>query len=150
MEEMKETAMKHLITTCALALLLAAPAYAQNTPKADAAKPAPQGMMMNCPMMGDTSAMQKDLGSMMGDVETMMKETKNGAQKDRLQKMHERMAVMMASMQKMGGGMMSNGMMGNGMMGGQQPGAAAPANPQAAPATPPVTPEDHTAHHPAQ
>ena len=140
--------MKHMITACALALLLAAPAYAQDStaPEAGAAKPAPQGMMMNCPMMGDTSAMRKDLGSMMGDVETMMKETENGAQKDRLQKLHERMAVMMASMQQMGMG----GMMGNGMMGGQQPRTAAPADPQATPSTAPISPEDHTAHHPAQ
>lgn len=145
--------MKHLITTCALALLLAAPAYAQsnNVPRADAAKPAPQGMMMNCPMMADMSGMQKDMGSMMAEMQVMKNDAKDPAMKQKMQKMHERMAVMMTSMQKMGmGGMMGNRMTGSGMMGGQQSGNASPTNPQAAPATPPVSPEDHAAHHPAQ
>jgi hypothetical protein len=139
--------MKHLLKTCALALLLASPTYAQDAtaPTTDAGKPAPQGMMMNCPMMGDTSAMQKDLGSMMGDVETMMKETNNGAQKERLQRMHAQMQAMMANMQKMG----ANGMMGNGMMGAQQPRAATPGNPETAPSTAPASPDDHESHHPA-
>jgi hypothetical protein len=148
MNAMKEIAMKHLITTCALALQLAAPAYAQSgtAAQADAAKPVPQGMM-NCPMMADTG-MQKDMGGMMFEMQAITNDTKDAATKERMQKIQDRMAVMMANMQKrMGGtGMMGNGTMSSGMMGGQQPGAT----PQAAPTTTPVPPDDNATHHPGQ
>ena len=128
-----------------LALPLAASAQTDTTPKADAAPKAAGGMMMNCPMMTDMGGMQKDLGVMMGDVEGMTKDAKDPATKETLQKMHDRMAAMMVNMQKMGG-MMGNMMGGRTTQGSQQPGSAAPA----VPATPPVSPEDHQAHHPGQ
>ena len=137
--------MKHLMMTCALAALLALPfaASAQKAaPKADA--PAASSTMMNCPMMGNMAGMQKDMGSVMSEMQAMMKDTKDPALKDRIQKMHDRMSAMMVNMQNMS----SMGMMGN-MMGGQQPGNAAPAKQQATPPSPPESPEDHAAHHPA-
>jgi hypothetical protein len=39
---------------------------------------------------------------MMGEVENMMKDTNDAAQKERLQRMQRRMTAMMANMQKMG------------------------------------------------
>ena len=127
-----------------LALPVAASAQTDTTPK-DGAPKAMGGMMMNCPMMTDMGGMEKDLGAMMNDVDGMMKDAKDPAAKDHLQKMHDRMAAMMVNMQKMGG-MMGNMMGGRTTQGSQQPGSAAPA----VPATPPVSPEDHQAHHPAQ
>lgn len=140
--------MKHPIkaTAVAVLLLLPLPACAQSAaaPKTEAPA-ASGGMIMNCPMMGDNTAMRKDMGGMMSEMQAMMKDAKDPAMKERMQKMHARMSVMMASMQKMGMG----GMMGNGMMGGQQPASAAPGKPKTAPAAP-ISPDDHAAHHPVQ
>ena len=133
--------MKHLMTTCALAALLALPfaASAQNAaPKANA--PAVSSTMMNCPMMANMSGMQKDTDGVMSEMQAMMKDTKDPALKERMQDMHDRMSAMMVNMQKMGS---------MGMMGSQQPGNAAPAKPEATPPAAPVSPEDHAAHHAA-
>lgn len=140
--------MKHPIKTAAVTalLILPLPARAQSATAPKTQPPAASGgMMMNCPMMGATTAMQKDMGGMMSEMQAMMKDAKDPAMKERMQKMHERMSVMMAGMQKMGMG----GMMGNRMMGGQQPANAAPAKSETAPAAP-ASPDDHAAHHPAQ
>ena len=139
------TLMRAGLFSAMLALPLTASAQTDTTPKVDAAPKAAGGMMMNCPMMTDMGGMQKDLGVMMGNVEGMTKDAKDPATKEALQKMHDRMAAMMVNMQKMGG-MMGNMMGGRTTQGGQQPGNSAPA----APATPPVSPEDHQAHHPGQ
>jgi len=130
--------MKTSLFAAIIALPLAASAQTSTTPQSDTSKPG--AMMMNCPMMADMGGMQKDLSTMMGEVESMMKDTKDTAQKERLQRMQGRMSAMMANMQKMGM-----------MMGGGQPQGSAPTAP-AAPATPPadVSPQDHEAHHPAQ
>jgi hypothetical protein len=114
-------------------------------PKADAST-ASGGMMMNCPMMANMSGMQKDMESMMSEMQAMMKDGMDPAINERMQKMHERIGAMKASMQKMGGmgGMMSN------MMGGQQTGNAAPAKPDTASPATPVSPEDHAGPHPGQ
>ena len=140
--------MKTLIKACLFSAILTLPAYAQTgtAPKADAAPKAATGMMMNCPMMGDMSGMQKDMGSMMSGMQAMMKDTTDPAMRERMAKMHEQMSAMMVNMQKMGGMM---GMMGSGgMPGASQPNNTAPAAP-AAPAKPPAA-DDHEAHHPAQ
>jgi hypothetical protein len=136
--------MKRLKRACLIAALMALPvaASAQNDTAAKAEAPkaaAPAMMMMNCPMMAGMGDMQKDFGAMMGDLEGMMKGTKEADTKERLQKMHERMAVMMARMQTM------QSMMGGGMPGAAQPNNTAPA----APATPPASEDEHNAHHPA-
>ena len=146
--------MKRLIRSCAVAAVMVLPfaALAQNdgADQRKAPTPAP-GMMMACPMMGNMDAMHKDVGAMVGEVETMMKDAKDPAQKDRLQRMHDRMTAMMAGMQKMSA---MHSMMG--MMKGS--GMAAPAAPAQKDVTPdtsapnstaPVSPEDHKAHHPA-
>ncbi|HKY19163.1 MAG TPA: hypothetical protein VJL82_09540 [Rhizomicrobium sp.] len=143
--------MKHLIRACLVSALMALPvaASAQSdvAPKAEAPKVA-AGKMMACPMMGEMAAMQKDMDMMMGEVKGMMKDAKDTAQNEHLKKMHDHMAAMMVSMQKMSA---MHGMMGS-MMSGGMPGAPAPNN--AAPAAPapnnaaPVSPEDHRAHHP--
>lgn len=122
--------MKHLIKTTAAVALLTMPltAYAQSAAAPKTQAPAASGgMMMNCPMMGEASSMQKDMGGMMSDMQATMKNATDPAMKERMQKMHGRMSAMMASMQKMGG---------------QQPGNAAPAKPETAP----VSPDDHAAH----
>ena len=144
--------MKRPIRLCAIAAVLVLPfaALAQNGAADQAKAPAASGMTMGCPMMGNMDAMNKDMGAMVGDLETMMKDAKDPTQKDRLQNMHDRMTAMMANMQKMGGMQSMMGMMKGGM-------AAPAASPQkdAAPDTPapnstaPVSPEDHKAHHPA-
>ena len=134
--------MKHPITRYALVALLALPfaASAQNAaPKSDAPA-ARNGMTMNCPMMTNMSAMQRDMGGVMSEMLAMMKDTKDPALKERMQKMHDRMSAMVVSMQKMGS---------MGMMGGQQPGNTAPVKPDATPPAAPVSPEDHAEHHPA-
>ena len=137
--------MKHVMMICAFAALLALPfaASAQNVaPKADGSA---ANNARNCPMIAGMPGVQKDMGGVMSEMQAMMKDTKDPALKERIQKMHEQMSAMMASMQKMGG----MGMMGN-MMGGQQPGNAAPAKPETAPSPAPEPPEDHDAHHTAQ
>jgi hypothetical protein len=114
---------------------LPAPLFAQP----DTAPKPPNAM--NCPAGADMGAMQKDMGGMMTDMNAMMSGMNDPKIKERMQKMHEQMAAMLANMQKMGG------MMGGGAVrGGQAPANAAPA----APATPPAAPEDHDAHHPGQ
>ena len=124
-----------VISACLFSAALMLPAYAYAQGEAT-----PKGMGgLNCPMTTDTTAMQKDLGTMMKDVDGMMKGTLNAAMKDHLQKMHDQMTAMMVNMQKMGG-MMAGGM----MQGGQQPGSAA----QSKPDKPSVSPEDQDAHHP--
>ena len=132
--------MKALMNVCvvsALALPVAAFAETDTTPKTDTSQKAPAGM--NCPMMGDTGAMQKDMGAMMKDMSAMMSSTTDPSMKGRMQKMHDQMGAMMGNMQKMGGGMMGGGM----MQGGQNSGSA-PST------TPPASSDDHNAHHPAQ
>jgi lauroyl/myristoyl acyltransferase len=117
----------HFMRASFIAGIVGLPFYAHAQGAAEAKPPMP----MNCPMMGNLDGMQKDLGGMMGDVENMMKRPQSEAAKERLQKMHERMAVMMTRMQ----GMRSmRGMMGNsvgGMMGDQQTNAPIPAVPSA-------------------
>ena len=140
-----KTFMRAGIFSVLLALPVAASAQTDTAPKADPAPKAAGGMMMNCPMMADIDGVQKDLRVMMSGVEGMMKDSKDPATKETLQKMHDRMAVMMGNMQKMGG-MMGNMMSGRVTQGGQKPGSAAPETP----ATPPTSPEDHQAHHPGQ
>jgi hypothetical protein len=159
-EQPMEHPMKILMKACLFSALLVLPgaAYAQTAtaPQPDTAAKAAGAMAMNCPMMADMGAMQKDLATMMGNVDGMMKDTKDPAMQARLQTMHDRMAAMTVNMQKMGG-MMGGGMMGGGMIQGAQPsGNAAPATPDAAPASPPASsaapedPADHAAHHPGQ
>ena len=121
--------MNILRNLCLASALLALPglAYADTKPAAG----------MNCPMMGDATSLQKGMGGMMTDMSAMMKDIGDPVMKARMQKMHEQMAAMMASMQGMHGGMMGGGMMGGGRM-------------QAKPreAAPPAAPDDHAAHHP--
>ena len=145
--------MKRLSRSCAIAAVLVLPfaAFAQNGGAEQSKVPAPASVMtMACPMMGNMDAMHRDMGAMVGDVETMMKDVKDPAQKDRLQKMHDRMTAMMASMQKMGG---MHSMMG--MMKGGVATPDAPPQQDVTPDTPapnttaPVSPDDHKAHHPA-
>ena len=101
-------------------------------------KPAP-GTSMNCPMMGEAATTRQDMSAMMTDMSAMMKDTSDPALNVRMQKMHEKMAMMSASMRKMGGGMMEGGMMGRGRV---------QAKPDGAPAKAPAAPDDHAAHHP--
>src|SRR6185295_1554178 len=89
----RENTMKNVLRACLFSTLLALPVAASaqtDTPKADAPKAA-GGMMMNCPMMADMGGMQKNLGTMMSDVESMMKGAKDAGTKERLQKMHDGM-----------------------------------------------------------
>ena len=82
--------MKNLIRTCAFAALLAVPAfsYAQDTVTPKPGGPtAGVGMMANCPF-ADTSGMQRDLGSMMSQMQGMMNVTKDPGMKQRMQQMH--------------------------------------------------------------
>ena len=91
---------------------------------------------MGCPMMGQMTAMQKDMGGLMGDMDAMMKGMSDPAAKARMQTMREHMTAMMANMQ----------MMGSGMMGGATPPQS---NATPAPsAAPPAGAEEHDAHHP--
>lgn len=92
-------------------------------------KPAPE-TGMTCPMMGDAAAMRQDMGAMMTDMRAMMKDIPDPAMKARMQKMHEKMATMMAGMHGMHGGMMDGGMM------------------RGSPDSAPAAPDDHAAHHP--
>jgi len=115
----------HLIHASFIAGIVGLPSYAHAQGPADAKPP----MAMNCPMMADLDLMQKDLGGMMGDIENMTKGSQNGATKERLQKMHERVAVMMTRMQGMSA---MRGMMGSssaGKMGGESSNAQMPADP---------------------
>ncbi len=93
---------------------------------------------MNCPMMGQMTAMQKDMSGLMGDMDKMMKDTSDPAGKARMQMMREHMTAMMANMQMMGG------MMGAPATPSGEKGAAPPPS-VAAPAD-----ENHDAHHPAK
>ena len=123
--------MKRITRGLVLAMLLApVGAYAQRdaSPKNSAA--------MSCPMMGQMTAMQKDMGGLMGEMDTMMKGTSDPAAKARMQMMREHMTAMMTNMQ----------MMGSGMMGGATPPQS---NATPAPsAAPPAGAEEHDAHHP--
>jgi hypothetical protein len=145
--------MRNLIKTCAFAVLLALPtlSYAQDTTTPKAETPAVgSGMMTNCPPFTDTSGMQRDLGSMMSQMQAMMNSTTNPAMKERMQNMHEHMAAMMVNMQRMGamGGAMGNMMGGGrGIVGGRASGNAAP---ETSETTAPASPEVHDAHHPDQ
>jgi hypothetical protein len=115
--------------TLMLAMLLApASAYAQG----DA--PAKNPAAMGCPMMGQMTAMQKDIGGLMGDMDAMMKGAPDPAARARMQIMRDHMTVMMANMQMMGGGMMGGAM--PTLQGGKEP------------SPPPAAAEDHNAHHP--
>ena len=77
----------------------------------------------NCPAM--MTGMEKELGEMMATV-------KDHPSQQQLARMHDRMGLMLANMQRMHG-MMGNGGMGNGMMGGgmmrQGPGGKSPQDP---------------------
>ena len=104
--------MKRQILACLIAAL-AMPVAAH----AEDAKPSVQA---GCPGAQMTE-LQKQMRGMMGDVGGMMQRSKDPAMKKQLSQMRDHMALMMTSMQQMGGGMMGNGMMGgrnNGMMGG--------------------------------
>jgi len=126
--------MKYRIATVAAlaaALSLPVPAHAEElaaSPQAvTAEKPAAQPFMgnMNCPMM---ESMQKNMGSMMGDMNSMMQMMSDPAMKERMQKIHENMGAMMQqmmAMQKNMGGMMQGGNMG-GKITNEAPAAAAP------------------------
>lgn len=78
---------------------------------------------MNCLMMSNSGALQKDMGDIRAEMADTMKDMADPAMKARMQKMHDHMSAMMAQMQK-NGGMMGGGMMGGGMMGGQNPATA--------------------------
>jgi len=140
----KESTMKSFIKTSLFAVIMALPvaASAQTSTIPQTDTPRPGTTMMNCPMMAGMDGMQNDLRATMSEVESMMKDTKDAAQKERLQKMQGRMSSMMTSM----GGMMM------GMKSGQPQGSASAPPATLAPTTPPsdVSPEDHEAHHPAQ
>ena len=133
--------MKHRITqVAAIVMTLSLPVSAHANEPAAASQPMQQKAVdkMSCPMMGDMGAMQKNIGSMMGDMDSMMKMMSDPAMKERMQKMHENMAVMMQQMTDMHKGM--GGMM---MQGRKMDSKAINDAPAAA-----VTPEDHKAHHP--
>lgn len=122
--------MKTLFKLCAVSAILAfsSNAYAET----DAT---PKNMTgMNCPMMGDMSAMQNNMGAMMTDMSSMMKSTGSPPVKARMQQMYDQMATMKARMMKMSGGMMGGGQMMD----------------NTPPATTPAPSDDHTAHHPNQ
>ena len=122
--------MNPLRKICLLSAILAFPAsgYAQT----DTAPKSSNGM--NCPMTADMGAMQKNMGGMMADMSAMTTGMRDPSMKARMEKMHDQMTAMMVNMQKMGGSAMPRG---------QTPGSAALA-------TPPASPEEHDAHHPAQ
>ena len=127
--------MKNLVKICAMTAMLVlstVPAMAEQAaaPPA-AAAPNDAGGMMMC------RKMQKDMASMMQDMDGMIKSTSDAAMKERMQKMHDQMGAMMSDMQKMHEGM--GGMMGRGMQGkapASAPSAATPAE------------DDHKTHHP--
>jgi hypothetical protein len=119
--------MKNLIKLCLFSALLTAPAYAQ-TGKGTA--------MADCPGKAQMGDMQKSMGALLGDSESIMKMMKDPAQLARMQKMHDQMGAMMVNMQKMNG---MSGMMGGGMMGGSMMRSGKPATPPA---------DDHGARHP--
>ena len=97
---------------------------------------------MNCPMMAEKGAMQKDMGAMMKDMSAMMTKTSDPSMKGPMQKMHNQMAAMMADMQMMSGG--KGGMKGGAMMQNGQNSSGIPS------VTPPAAPDDHAAHYPTQ
>ena len=113
-----------------LAMLIApAAAYAQGDAPAKTA-------VMNCPMMGQMTAMQKDMSGLMGDMDAMLQGVSDPAAKARMQMVREHMTAMMANIRMMGG-----------MMGG----AVAPQSgndiSRAPSATTPAAPEGHDTHH---
>jgi len=124
--------MKTTLKACLLLAVIAAPIYAQG----GASQPAGG---MHCPMMTDAADMQKQMGTMMGDMRAMMDGTSDPAVKTRMQAMHGRMNAMMVNMQKMHGGMMHAPAAGNGKA--AEPPATSP---------PAAGKEDHEAHHPGQ
>src|SRR6185503_10754839 len=128
--------MRASLTSALLALPIAALA------QSDTASQTATNTMMNCQMMAGMGGMQKDLGTMMDDVESMMKSEKDAAQRQKLRKMHGRMAAMMVNMRKME-------MMGGMMQPRPPPKENAPSTPDT-PSAPVGSPEDHQAHHPAQ
>ena len=132
--------MKTLIKVCVASALFLVPvnAFAQG---ASAEKSAPG---MGCPTKMDMMGMQKNMGSMMAEVDAMKGDMRDPQMKDRMQKMHMQMSAMMANMEKMSGDMMGGGMMGGQMAPAGKMKDAAPS------ATPPTTSGDHQDHHPAQ
>jgi hypothetical protein len=119
-------AVKNLLGSCLFSALLALPAYGQ---AAEIAKDT-----ANCPMMG---TMQRSMGAMMKDMNVMMADTTDPAMKARMEEMQDKMSAMMASMQKMGGGMMGGGMMHGGAVQGSAPST-----------TPSAKSDDPASHHP--
>ena len=107
---------------CLLLAIVAAPAFAAPSEQPSNA--------MNCPMMSDQ--MQKQMSTMMTDMENIIKGSSDPAAKSRMQAMRERMSAMMANMQKMHGGMRP------------APGASEPP----VTAVPNAEQQDHEAHHP--
>lgn len=125
--------MKHgLLLICAIVAL---PGTVLAQPGA-APKPATTA---NCPM-ADVSVLRSDMGAMMSNMDGMMNRTADPAQKAQMHAMHDKMAMMMGMMNKMGG--MGRGMMQGGAMQDGKKTDAAPASP--------AKPEDHAAHHPGQ
>ena len=122
--------MTSLIKRSLVLTMLMAPvgAYAQG----DAA--AKNAAAMGCPMMGQMTTMQKDMGGLMGDMDAMMKGTSDPAAKARMQIMRDHMTAMMTNMQMMGGAMRPQS--------GKETERAPSASPPAA--------EDHESHHDAQ
>ena len=124
--------MTNRITRTLLLAMLLAPADAY----AEGDAPAKNTAAMGCPMMGQMTAMQKDMDGLMGDMNAMMKGTADPAAKARMQTMHDHMTAMMANMQMMGGGMMGAAI---------PPRSGKDATP--APSTTPPAAEEHDAHH---
>ena len=83
---------------CLLLMIAIAPALAQTTPDRKGSN------AVDCPMMSEE--MQSQMGSMMKDMQSMMKGTNDPATRSRMQAMHERMGAMMANMKEMHGRMM--------------------------------------------
>ena len=92
--------MKTALTGCLLLMIAIGPALAQTTPDQKGSN------ALDCPMM--TDEIQNQMGSMMKDMQAMMKGTADPATKSRMQAMHERMGAMMANMKGMHGRMMGS------------------------------------------
>jgi hypothetical protein len=130
--------MKTLFNACVSSVLFLAPlnAFAQS---ASGENDAPDKA---CPTKTEMMGMQKNMGSMMTEVDAMMGDMRDPRMKDRMQKMHVQMSAMMANMEKMDGSVMGGGMMSGQMAPAGNMKGAAPS------ATPPAASGDHQDHHP--
>ena len=126
--------MNNLLKLSLISAIVSLPSYASAQSNA-----APSNQ---CVTLTDTSAMQKNMGTMMSGMDDMMHGTQDPAMKAHMQNMHDQMAAMMANMKNMNGSLMHSGMMRGAMM--QDKGKSG-STPSAAPG---VTPADHAAHHP--